>query len=503
MARLLAVGALLAPASAAGCGFEPTRLRVNNLENPLGTPLDGKTVFSWGLVATASPPPKGAVQSAYRIECSSKGAGGAADLWDSGKVESSESLQVPYGGKALKPSQLVHWKVSVWSGAEACGAASGTFETALAAGEAGWAGSEWLARFPQSPLNATSCDLYDDESERNEAPRFRSEVSVPATITAARAYIVGLGYYQLFVDGKRIGTSRLDPGWTTYDKTVLYAVHDVTAELTSGKHAVGVELGNGWWNPMTLKMWGATDVRKALTTSQGRGNGTTTEPMFRLKVVATMSDGTQKTILSSSTQTGAWLAGGSPTTFNNIYLGEHYDARKEDPAGPSAWSMPGFDASSWTKAVVAGSPSTLSLGALSPQSVPPIRRQGILSTTVVSKAIPTAPGSANSTIVLDTGKNHAGVCRFRLQGKAGDKIVMRYVRHDACTCRTVACSISVPTSLTRIALARGNCCRRTANLSTRRQASPVRSKARPRTPASRTPAGASALGGTSPSNPTR
>ena len=64
--------------------------------------------------------------------------------------------------------------------------------------------------------------------------------------------------------------------------------------------------------------------------------------------------------------------------------------------------------------------------------------------------------------VLDTGKNHAGVCRFRLQGKAGDKIVMRYVRHDTFFCHKVARSTSVPTSLTRIALARGSCCRRTA-----------------------------------------
>ena len=124
----------------------------------------------------------------------------------------------------------------------------------------------------------------------------------------------------------------------TYSKTVLYAVYDVTKELADdpaallaaaggsssstgagGKHAVGVELGNGWWNPMTLKMWGHTDVRGALTVGQGRGNGSTTEPMFRMKLIATLSDGSTKTLLSSSP--GEWVAGGSPTTFNNIYLG--------------------------------------------------------------------------------------------------------------------------------------------------------------------------------------
>jgi alpha-L-rhamnosidase len=234
---------------------------------------------------------------------------------------------------------------------------------------------------------------------------------------------------------------------TTYSKHVLYAVYDVTTELSASaattsqgaaeagsKHAVGVELGNGWWNPMTLKMWGATDIRGALTVGQGRGNGTTTEPMFRMKIVATMTDGSQKTLLTSSASD--WEAGGSPTTFNNIYLGERYDARKEDPSNAFSWATVGYDMSSssveaapWSKAVVAGDVSSLSLGVLEPQSVPPIRRQGVLTTTVIATHIPSSPGSSNSTVILDTGKNHAGVCRFKLQGSAknaGQKVVMRY-----------------------------------------------------------------------------
>ncbi len=416
------------------------RLRTNNLDAPaLGVPVH-RPRLSWGFEATTSPPERGLMQTAYRIQATSQ-ADSEAIIWDSGKVASGESLEIAFGGSEnpLKPSQTVHWKVTVWyehGPAEGCPSAPSVFETALAGGEAGWTGTEWLARYPPAPLNATSCDLYDDQTERTQAPRFRSEIAVPPAVVSARAYIVGLGYYQLYIDGKRIGTSQLDPGWTTYSKTVLYAVYDVTEELktqvstaAAGKHAVGVELGNGWWNPMTLKMWGHTDVRGALTVGQGRGNGTTTEPMFRLKLLATMSDGTQKTLLSSSVADD-WRAAGSPTTFNNIYLGEHYDARKEAvPGNPLAWSTVGYDASTWTKAVPAAEdPAALNLGTLEPQSVPPIRRQGVLPTTVVAKATPTAPGSHNSTIILDTGKNHAGVCRFRLQGSeknAGQKVVMR------------------------------------------------------------------------------
>lgn len=156
--------------------------------------------------------------------------------------------------------------------------------------------------------------------------------------------------------------------------------------------------------------------------------------MFRMKIVATMTDGSQKTLLTSSASD--WEAGGSPTTFNNIYLGERYDARKETPSNALVWATVGYDTSSssaeaapWSKAVVAGDVSSLSLGVLEPQSVPPIRRQGVLTTTVVAKHIPSSPGSTNSTVVLDTGKNHAGVCRFKLQGSAknaGQKVVMRY-----------------------------------------------------------------------------
>ena len=316
----------------------------------------------------------------------------------------------------------------------------------------------------------------------------------------------------------------LDPGWTTYDHTVLYAVHDVTDLLTAdGKldHAVGVELGNGWWNPMTLKMWGHVDVRNALTVLQGRGNGSTTEPMFRpvrksplatknlledtdglrrppleggrrnpsvtsrcgsplllltcallttslfqrLKIVATLTDGSQQTILTSkpasapvspaaSAPSSSWVAGGSPTRFNNIYLGEKYDATLD--AHYRGWSSIGYESSSWTPAVLAGTAATLSLGDLEPQVVPPIRKlcsrtgtcdemgnatcasgkkcpwskkiPGVLDTTVVSTTR-REDANGNSTIVLDAGKNHAGVCRFRLNGgaaNAGKPVYIRY-----------------------------------------------------------------------------
>ena len=158
------------------------RLRTNNLDAPLGVPVH-QPRLSWGFEATTSPPARGLAQAAYRIQAASQAdsSAGSADIWDSGKVASSDSLEIFFGGTAdiLKPSQTVHWKVTVWyegGPAEGCQSAPSVFETALAAGEAGWAGTQWLARYPPAPLNASGCELYDDRSERTQAPRFRSEV---------------------------------------------------------------------------------------------------------------------------------------------------------------------------------------------------------------------------------------------------------------------------------------------------------------------------------------
>ena len=130
---------------------------------------------------------------------------------------------------------------------------------------------------------------------------------------------------------------------------------------------MGLELGNGWWNPLSLKFWGHTDIRGALTVGQGRGNGTTTEPMFRLKIVGTMSDGTHTTLLTSSSSSSgaggaAWSAASSPTTFNSIYLGEKYDATMESAPG-NGWSTVSAhdsdsdrDAAAWAPAVPASQP---------------------------------------------------------------------------------------------------------------------------------------------------
>ena len=148
-------------------------------------------LLSWSLADTASLPTRGLIQSAYQIRASSSPSG-APLLWDSGKVASSETLQLAYGGPALSSSERVWWRVTVWDGAdtECEGSApdAAFFEQALL-GEAGWAGAEWLARFAQgqNASGAGGCSMYNVSSARNEVPRFRAEFDAEAGIESARA----------------------------------------------------------------------------------------------------------------------------------------------------------------------------------------------------------------------------------------------------------------------------------------------------------------------------
>ena len=105
----------------------------------------------------------------------------------------------------------------------------------------------------------------------------------------ARAYVSGLGYYELRLNGQRVGDQVLDPGWTTYAKRVLYSTYDVTDQFKRGPNAVGVMLGNGWFNPLPLRLWGHINLRDHLTIG---------EPRAILQLVVEFTDGTSQTIVT-------------------------------------------------------------------------------------------------------------------------------------------------------------------------------------------------------------
>ena len=466
--------------ASSSCQLIPTRFRTNNNVNPLAL-ANSKPVFSWAIGfrkdvdghnkyddSLYSDPPPGEelgvnhYQSAYRLTCTEIIGNGTRRrlLWDTGKVYDSETLQIEYDGVPLQSLQHIQWHVEMWDEHDyKCFSSSAKddddpwFETGLL-DESAWGDSEWIARPGQSslPANTSLCDMMS-ASEENQVPRFRSVLSnMPTSVIEARAYISGLGYYELNINGTKVGDSMLDPGWTTYSKRVLYSAYDITSllpfsQITSGGDVVvTVELGNGWWNPLPLLMFGRWNLRDELMTGQ---NLSSSRPMFRLRIIGIQSDGSILSLLDSKAATvspiggqttaamgqSSWVASGSPTIFNNIYLGEKYDARLE--SNFKGWktnvqyNLTNINETVWQPVVKA---DTSWLGRLEAQEVPPIRKQKWLSSKLVSNK--THPISPNKTIsIIDTGINHAGSCRIQIkkpqrhdlvESLFGETIRMRY-----------------------------------------------------------------------------
>ncbi len=366
----------------------PAALKVNYIKHPLG--IDVTPEFSWEVADLD----RSAVQTAYQVIVSDNAKDINDDngnLWNSQKVESNQSLGIKYGGKALKPATRYYWKVRTWDGN---GNASpwtekNWFETGLFS-ESDWKGS-WIGDGTVAP--AKDEDFY----KRIPAPMFRKTFDVSKKITRARLYICGLGYNDVYINGERADDIRLDPGWTQFAKTVYYNVHDVTNELKEGKNAIGVILGNGWYNPLPLRVFGR-DLRKVLTIGQ---------PVLRCQLLIDYADGTSDMVASDK----SWKTSQSPIVRNNIYLGEWYDAAMEQPG----WDTPDFNDKGWKNAEKAEGPA----GKLTWEYIPPVRQFQTLHPVQLMEPKP-------GVYVYDLGQNFAGVIRFLSKTPAGTEIRFRF-----------------------------------------------------------------------------
>jgi alpha-L-rhamnosidase len=382
--------ALTVPVLAGRCaGLKVEGLRCEYRVNPLGLDTPHPRL-SWRLES----PERGQRQTAYQVLAATAAellAKGKGDLWDSGKVSSGESIQVVYGGRPLRPGQRVYWKVRAWDRHDRPSAYSPAawWEMGLL-GPGDWRAA-WITRQRAEPLPEQK--MFEDDP----APLFRKEFLLEKKISRARVYVSGLGYYELRLNGQRVGDQVLDPGWTTYSKRVLYSTYDVTDQLRRGRNAVGVMLGNGWFNPLPLRLWGHINLREHLTVG---------EPRVIVQLVAEFADGTSQTVATDA----SWKAGEGPILRNSVYLGEVYDARKEQPG----WDRAGFDDSGWQPAASATEP----LGPLRAQSAPPIRVTQVLKPVKLTEPKP-------GVWIFDLGQNFAGWARLRVHGPAGTRVSLR------------------------------------------------------------------------------
>jgi alpha-L-rhamnosidase len=326
---------------------------------------------------------QGAAQSAYQLFVGTDSAGvagGKGSAWTTAKIASSNNLAL-YNGQSLKPFTKYYWKVQLWdqAGKKLTSSKVTSFETGMM-GMQNWQGS-WISDNKGIAVNP--------------APYFRNTFSVKKTIRSARAYIAVAGLYELYLNGKKIGNHRLDPMYTRFDRRTLYVSYDVTAQLQSGKNAVGVLLGNGWYNHQSTAVW-------FFHQAPWRGR-----PAFCMDLRITYTDGTVETVKSGTD----WKTSLSPIVFNSIYTAEHYDGRLEQPG----WNTANFDDSKWKPVINRSAPSMNIVS----QSMQPIRAVDTISTKSITKI-------DNDVWVFDMGRNISGVSQITVKGDSGTVIRLKH-----------------------------------------------------------------------------
>lgn len=384
---------LMMPVSGKGSGYEvvaPQNLTCEYKQNPLG--IDNvHPRFFWEI----SNAQRGTRQTAYQVILASHPSlltASKADQWNSGKVQSSENIQVHYTGKPLRSSVRYYWRIRFWNEKDEPSSFSKTawFETALLSAN-DWKGN-WIYNGTDAPEN--EADLYGDIP----APLFRKGFRIEKEIQSARLYFSGLGYGEAYLNGKKISNDILNPGWTNYAKRVQYNTYDVTNLLTQNNNVLGVLLGNGWYNPLPLALFNRLNLRNILTIGQ---------PKFIAQLLIRYKDGSQALIVSDE----SWTTGNSPILRNNVYLGEKYDARLEQ----EGWSTGKFNASSWKKAKLSTPPG----GQLVAQIQPPVRITREVKPVNITEPKP-------GVYIFDMGQNFAGCAKLRVTGKEGTTVQLRY-----------------------------------------------------------------------------
>jgi alpha-L-rhamnosidase len=330
----------------------PYNLRCEYLKDPMGIDVK-KPRFFWVLQHSD----RGHKQSAYQLIVSTELSTETAILWDTGKVLSDQSIHVVYEGKPLESDRTYYWKVRYWDKNDIPSPYSriARFDTGLFNPE-DWEG-EWIGGINQ----------------------VRKEFSVNGNVKRGRAFVCGLGYYEMRLNGQKVGNNVLDPGYTTYEQRILYSTYDIRDMLQEGENALGVMLGNGWSGSLLLI----------------------------LQINIEFEGGEKLTFFSDK----SWKGKEGSIISDSIYHGEIYDARLETPG----WDQPGFDDSAWDPVETGIVPK----GSLSAQMVQPIRVMDTLVPLTITQP-------REGVYVFDMGQNFSGWAEIKVSGPRGTQVRLRY-----------------------------------------------------------------------------
>lgn len=393
--------------------IKPTRLNCEYLSNP--TVVDVKNP-RLGWINIAEEGERGQAQTAWQIRvASTKDKLPEPDLWDSGKTTGNESTRVRYKGKPLQSGQDCWWQVRVWDKDDAVSEWSepASWHMGILTSDewqAKWIGAPWQGEEalpkpmnPNAPL---------PEQLPPPAPMFRKAFSVDRKIEKAVVYTTGLGYFELWLNGEKVGDDVLVPNQTNYGKRpnlmeqniplpddfrnykVMYLAYDVKDKLTQGENAIGSLVGNGFYNP--AKYW-------------AEGYGT---PRFIAQLHITYTDGSEEVVVTDE----SWKASQSPILMDMVYYGEHYDARKEQPG----WCNSDFDDSKWEQVVIRKAPE----GKLVAHTAHPDKVVERLKPVRIERKY-------DGTWYVDFGVEVSGWIKLSgVEGPEGHKIEIRYLSNE-------------------------------------------------------------------------
>ncbi|CAN7552795.1 family 78 glycoside hydrolase catalytic domain [Paenibacillus sp. LjRoot56] len=342
---------------------------------PIGIDVT-RPAFGWSY---KSSPTRSQMQTAYRITVSTAEENVQHIVWDSGKIASRKNVHILYEGPPLQSRIRYYWKLQFWNQDDQMEESPASFWEMGLIHE-----SDWAARWIGEP---------DGESlERMALPLFRYEFKLVKKVKRARAYICGLGQYELRLNGNKVSDHVLTPGWTNFDNTCLYNVYDVTDEMNTGANVVGVMLGNGFFN-----------VTGGRYTKFKRSFGTP-KCLVQLEIIYT--DGTTVAIASNQD----WRIAEGPITFSCIYGGEDYDARRNQ----SGWDLSSYtESDDWRYAAEVISP----LGKLKSEALSPMK---VMQSFKPLRITQPSPG----VYVADFGQNFAGWVEISISGQKDSKITL-------------------------------------------------------------------------------
>jgi alpha-L-rhamnosidase len=362
---------------------KPVHLQCEHLNDPLGVDIDAPRL-SWQMDDSRL----GAKQMAYQVWVgtdSARVARGEGSMWNSLKVHDDRMLVI-YEGKPLLPFTRYFWGVKLWDADNReTRMAISSFETGMKQMQ-NWQGA-WISDGPSFELNT---------QDVKPAPCFRKEFIAKKQIKEARAYIAVAGLFEFYINGQRVGNHRLDPMFTNYDRRVLYVTHDVTALLQQGNNAMGILLGNGWYNHQSNAVW---FFHRAPWRDR---------PTFCLDLRITYEDGSVETISSDE----SWKSTLSSVIFNSIYTAEHHDNRLLQPD----WYLPEFNDSMWKNPVIFRAAPAEHIVS---QQLYPIRN--------VNKIVPKSfKKISNQHYIYNFGQNISGVTRLVVSGETGTEIHLKH-----------------------------------------------------------------------------